>query len=96
MAVGGSNHAVSTGSGPSRQRWQWLRSAILAANGNGVAGCQWLRELSGVDPSVDVHVGVEFLGSVAQDQRKDAAEGIGFPVAHDEFPFIVANRAVGA
>ena len=97
MAVGRSNHAVfdlvaallvGVGNGFKVPSSQPVVVASLIPNGFG--------EFAGVDPSVDVHVHVEFLWSVAQDQREDAAEGIGFSVAHDEFPFIVANRAVRA
>jgi hypothetical protein len=61
--------------------------AALLSNGFG--------EFTSVDPSVDVHVNVEFFWGVPKNESKDTTEGICLPVAHDEFPFFVANRAIG-
>jgi hypothetical protein len=33
---------------------------------------------------------------VSKDEGKHSSKRIGFSVAHDEFPFVVAHRAVGA
>jgi hypothetical protein len=58
--------------------------------------CNVLRKFSSVDPSIDVHFDIEFLWSVAKDQGQHAPKRVRFSVAHDEFPFFIANWAVGA
>ena len=57
----------------------------------GNRGCQ----LTCIHPAVDVHVHVELLWCVTQHKSEDSANGVGFPVAHDEFAFVVAHLAVG-
>ena len=97
MAVRCTNHAilnlitsflVGVGDGFEMPSAQPMVVASLVSNG--------LREFTRVYPAVDVHVNVEFFWSVAENQGEDASEGVGFTVAHDEFPFVVANRAVGS
>ncbi len=96
MAVGGSNHFVLD-----------LPAALFIGVGDGLevpcadpvevatAVSDGLGKFPGLDPAVDVHVDVELLRSVTQHQREDAANGVGFPVAHDEFAFVVAHLAIG-
>ena len=96
VAVGCSNHAVfnlvaaffiGVRNGFEVPSSQPMVVASLVADG--------LGKFARVDPTVDVHVHVEFLGGVAKHEGEDSTKGVGFSVAHDEFAFIVANGAVG-
>ena len=52
-------------------------------------------KLSSVHPSVDVHVHVEFFRGVSKHEREHTTKRIRLTIAHDEFPFVVADGAVG-
>ena len=79
---------ISVGNGLEVPSSQPVVMAALVANG--------FRKFSGVDPTVDVHVHVELFRSMSENESENATKRVCFSVAHDEFPFVVAHRAVGA
>ena len=46
-----------------------------------------------VDPPVDVHLEVELLGRVAQDQGQSPGHAVPLARPHDELPLVVASGA---